>query len=61
MGFLFPRPPRPPQNTPTLDDLPIPTSGEGQRMPILFGTIRIRNPNVIQYTDRNIHTYQADV
>jgi len=46
---LAPKPPTPP--TPTLRDINLPTAEEGRPIPVVFGTVTVKGPNVIWYGD----------
>jgi hypothetical protein len=44
--------PKPPQPKPaSLEDFDIPTAEEGRPLPMIFGTVLVRGPNVIWYGD----------
>lgn len=49
---LAPKPPSP--KPPGLEDIEAPTADEGRPIPVLFGTRRIKGPNVIWYGDLSI-------
>ncbi len=46
---LAPKPPKP--KPPSLEDFSAPTAEEGRSIPVVFGTVWIRDPNVIWYGD----------
>lgn len=46
---LAPKPPQPPP--PALDDIDAPTAEEGRAIPVIFGDVWLRGPNVIWYGD----------
>lgn len=45
--------PKPPPGTPpaTLDQFDAPTAAEGKPIPVVFGTVLIKAPNVVWYGD----------
>ena len=44
--------PRPPQTKPAaLEDLSFPTAETGRPVPVIFGTVRLKSPNVVWYGD----------
>lgn len=46
---LSPKPPKP--KPASIEDFQIPTSEEGRPLPVIFGTVRVRGPNVLWYGD----------
>lgn len=39
------------QNSPSIQDIDVPTAEEGRAIPVLFGTRDIKGPNVVWYGD----------
>ncbi len=49
---LQPKPPTPPgMEAPTLGDMQVPTADKGRPIPVAFGTVLVKAPNVIWYGD----------
>ena len=46
---LAPRPPQP--RPPSVEDFEVPTAEEGREIPVVFGTVLIKSPNVVWYGD----------
>lgn len=46
---LRPKPPQP--KPPALQDLDVPTAEQGRPIPVVFGTVRVKGPNVLWYGD----------
>jgi hypothetical protein len=46
---LAPRPPKP--KPAALSDFEVPTAEEGRPIPVVFGTVMIKGPNVVWYGD----------
>lgn len=44
--------PRPPEPTPPmLKDIDVPTAEEGRPVPVVFGTMVVKSPNIVWYGD----------
>lgn len=53
--------PRPKQQQPdATKDIEKPTSETGRPIPVVFGTLTIKSPNCLFYTDVVKHTYNTD-
>jgi len=48
-ALLAPKPPKP--KPAALADFDVPTAEEGRPIPVVFGTVLIRGPNVVWYGD----------
>jgi len=46
---LGPKPPQAPD--PALDEIDIPSADEGKPIPVVFGTMVVKSPNVVWYGD----------
>jgi hypothetical protein len=55
---LRPKPPTP--KPATLSELDIPTAEQGRPVPVVFGTIRVRSPNVIWYGNMGVTKIKGD-
>lgn len=42
-------------------DMDNPTAEAGREMPVIFGTLTVKSPNVLDFTDKNIRTYDVKV
>lgn len=51
--LLMPKPKQP--KPPSLDDLKEPTAETGRPIPVIFGSIRADDPNIIFYGDKGIN------
>lgn len=48
--------PKPKQSTSSMArDLESPTTDAGRPLPVVFGTVIVKSPNVLWYGDKNIH------
>lgn len=56
--FLTPQPKKP--KPPAVQDLQNPTADAGRPVPVVFGTITIKGPNVLWFGDKNVRTYEVD-
>jgi hypothetical protein len=50
--LLLPKPPGP--KPPTLDDFKDPTAEAGRPIPVVFGSVTVRGPNVMGFWDKAI-------
>lgn len=51
VGYLLAPKPKPPA-PPAVEDIQAPTAEAGRPIPIPFGDVRVRGPNVLFYTDK---------
>jgi hypothetical protein len=54
---LMPKPKQP--KPPAAQDLENPTAEAGREIPVIFGTVTIKGVNILDYTDKSIHTYEV--
>lgn len=55
--LLMPKPKQP--KPPSVDDLKEPTSETGRPIPVPFGSIRVDDPNILFYGDKDINTREV--
>jgi len=53
---LMPKPKQP--KPPAVQDLDNPTAEAGREIPVVFGTITVKALNVLDFTDKSIHSYE---
>lgn len=55
---LAPKPPQ--QKPPSLEDLEIPTAEQGRPIPVIFGVVRLKSPNIVWYGDLDFKPVYSD-
>ncbi len=54
---LMPKPKQP--KPPSVQDLDNPTAEAGREIPVIFGTITEKGLNILDFTDKSIHSYEV--